>query len=152
MPSPDAPARRIALVVSRFNEFVTARLLEGARAALLTKGVRPDDLVEYWVPGAFEIPLVAAEIVRQGRADAVVCLGAVIRGETPHFDFVAAECARGVAEVARTSGVPVAFGVLTTETVEQAEARSGGRLGNKGHEAALAALDSLAVLGAVRRT
>lgn len=150
-PAPDVSGGpRIALVIARFNEFVTSRLLAGAREALLAKRIAPERLLEFWVPGAFEIPLVAEEIAHGGRADAIVCLGAVIRGETPHFDFVAGECARGVAQVARTHRIPVVFGVLTTDTVEQAEARAGGRLGNKGREAALAALDTLAVLGAVR--
>ncbi len=142
--------RRFALVVSRFNEFVTARLRDGARAALLRRGVREQDILELWVPGAFEIPFVAQEIARTSRFDAVICLGAVIRGETPHFDYVAGECARGVAEVGRTSGVPTVFGVLTTDTVDQARERAGGRFGNKGWDAANAAIDTVALLASVR--
>ena len=142
--------RRFALVVSRFNEFVTAKLRDGAREALLGRGVRESDILELWVPGAFEIPLVAQEIARTSRFDAVICLGAVIRGETPHFDYIAAECARGVAEVGRTSRVPTVFGVLTTDTVDQAQARAGGRLGNKGWDAANAALDTVSLLASVR--
>jgi 6,7-dimethyl-8-ribityllumazine synthase len=142
--------RRFALVVSRFNEFVTSKLRDGARDALLARGVRDQDIVELWVPGAFEIPLVAQEIVRTDRFDAVICLGAVIRGETPHFEYVAAECARGVAEVGRTSGIPTVFGVLTTDTVEQACARAGGKLGNKGWDAANAAIDTISLLASVR--
>jgi 6,7-dimethyl-8-ribityllumazine synthase len=142
--------RRFALVVSRFNEFVTAKLRDGAREALLARGVDQRDILELWVPGAFEIPLVAQEIARTSRFDAIICLGAVIRGETPHFDYIAAECARGVAEVGRTSGIPVVFGVLTTETVEQARARAGGKLGNKGWDAANAAIDTVSLLASVR--
>jgi 6,7-dimethyl-8-ribityllumazine synthase len=137
-------------VVSRFNEFVTAKLRDGAREALLARGVHERDILELWVPGAFEIPLVAQEIARTSRFDAIICLGAVIRGETPHFDYIAAECARGVAEVGRTSGIPVVFGVLTTETVEQASARAGGKLGNKGWDAAHAAIDTVSLLASVR--
>ena len=142
--------RRFALVVSRFNEFVTAKLRDGAREALLARGVREGDILELWVPGAFEIPLVAQEIARTSRFDGIICLGAVIRGETPHFDYIAAECARGVAEVGRSSGIPVVFGVLTTDSVEQARARAGGRLGNKGWDAANAALDTVSLLASVR--
>jgi 6,7-dimethyl-8-ribityllumazine synthase len=142
--------RRFALVVSRFNEFVTARLRDGAREALLARGVRDQDILELWVPGAFEIPIVALEIARTARFDAIICLGAVIRGETPHFDYVAGECARGVAEVGRMSGVPTVFGVLTTDTVEQARERAGGRLGNKGWDAANAAIDTAQLLASVR--
>lgn len=142
--------RRFALVVSRFNEFVTAKLRDGAREALLARSVREGDILELWVPGAFEIPLVAQEIARTGHFDAIICLGAVIRGETPHFDYIAAECARGVAEVGRTNGIPVVFGVLTTDTVDQARARAGGRLGNKGWDAANAALDTVSLLASVR--
>jgi 6,7-dimethyl-8-ribityllumazine synthase len=137
-------------VVSRFNEFVTAKLRDGAREALLARGADERNILELWVPGAFEIPLVAQEIARTSRFDAIICLGAVIRGETPHFDYIAAECARGVAEVGRTSGIPVVFGVLTTDTVEQASARAGGKLGNKGWDAANAAIDTVSLLASVR--
>ncbi len=142
--------RRIALVVARFNEFVTSRLRDGARDALRRHGVRDEDVTELWVPGAFEIPLVARAVAEAGGVDAVVCLGAVIRGETPHFEYVANECARGVADVSRDTGVPAIFGVLTTDTAAQANERAGGKLGNKGWDAALAALDVAATLASIR--
>lgn len=142
--------RRIALIVSRFNEFISVRLLEGARDALLGRGFPSENLPEFWVPGAFELPLVAQELARSEKFDAILCLGAVIRGDTPHFDYVCAECARGIADVSRAARLPVLFGVLTTDNVEQAEARAGGRLGNKGSECALAALAAMDVLTRVR--
>ncbi len=138
------------MVVARFNEFVTATLRDGARDALRRHGVRDEDVVEIWVPGAFEIPVVARALARAGRVDAIVCLGAVIRGETPHFAYVAGECARGVADISRETGIPATFGVLTTDTAEQARERAGGRLGNKGWDAALAALDVASTLASIR--
>jgi 6,7-dimethyl-8-ribityllumazine synthase len=147
---PSGHRRRIAIVVARFNEFVTSRLRDGARDALRKHGVGDEDVVELWVPGAFEIPVVARALARSGGVDAIVCLGAVIRGETPHFAYVAGECARGIADVARDTGVPATFGVLTTETAEQARERAGGKLGNKGWDAAVAALDVAATLASVR--
>lgn len=132
---------RIAIVVARFNEFVTSRLLQGAREALAQHGVRPQDITVVWAPGSFETPLVAQKLAQQGTVDAVVCLGAVIRGETAHFEYVAGEAARGIASVARKTGVPVLFGVLTTDTLDQALDRAGGKLGNKGYDAALAAIE-----------
>lgn len=130
---------RIAIVVSRFNERVTSKLLQGAREYLTEHGVR--DFKVFFCPGAFELPQVAGKLVRQNTWDAVVCLGAVIRGETSHFEYVASEAARGLQEVALRSGVPVAFGVLTTENERQALERAGGKLGNKGWEAAAVALE-----------
>ncbi len=132
---------RIALVVARFNEAVTVRLLSGARGALERHGVRDDDVDLAWVPGAFELPLVARRLAESHRYDAVVCLGAVIRGETAHFEFVAAEAARGVADVGRDTSVPAIFGVLTTDTLEQALERAGGKFGNKGYDAAVGAIE-----------
>ncbi|HEX7090490.1 MAG TPA: 6,7-dimethyl-8-ribityllumazine synthase [Longimicrobiales bacterium] len=132
---------RFAIVASRFNEAVTERLVEGARAALLEHGVAEEDVDTVSVPGAWELPMAVDRVVRTGRYAAVVAIGCVIRGETPHFDFIAAEAARGLAAVALTSGVPVTFGVLTTDTAEQAFARAGGEKGNKGRDAALAALE-----------
>jgi 6,7-dimethyl-8-ribityllumazine synthase len=133
--------RRIGVVVARFHEHVTAKLLEGAQDGLRSRGV-PDGSVDVaWVPGAFEVPLVAKRMATTGAYDAVVCLGAVVRGETAHFDLVAREAARGIGEVARETGVPVIFEVLATETLAQAEARAGGALGNRGRDAALAALE-----------
>jgi 6,7-dimethyl-8-ribityllumazine synthase len=143
--------RRVAIVAARYNELVTARLVEGALDALASHGVADDDLEVVWVPGAFEIALVADRLARSGRVDAVVCLGAVVRGETAHFDLVANEAARGIAEVGRRTGVPCIFEVLATEDLAQAEARAGGRLGNKGWEAAEAALEMASVLDTIEK-
>lgn len=137
----DGSNRRIAVVAARFNEVVTARLVEGAVAGLVKHGVDEGSIDVAWVPGAFEIPLVADRFARSGRYDAVVCLGAVIRGETAHFELVANEAARGIAVVTRETGVPVIFEVLATDDLAQAEARAGGAHGNKGWEAAEAALE-----------
>jgi 6,7-dimethyl-8-ribityllumazine synthase len=132
---------RFAIVVSRFNEFICARLLEGALDALVRHGARDEDLHVIRVPGAFEIPAMARWAAYSGRYDAVVCLGAVIRGATPHFEYVAAEAAKGVAHVALEAPVPVVFGVLTTDTIEQAIERAGSKVGNKGWDAAMAAME-----------
>jgi 6,7-dimethyl-8-ribityllumazine synthase len=137
---------RFALVAGRFNSFVTDRLVEGALDAIVRTGGDPDDVRIYKVPGAFEIPLVAKRLASSGRYDALVCLGAVIRGATPHFEFVAAEVAKGVAQVGLETGVPVAFGVLTTENLEQAIERAGSKAGNKGWEAAMAAIETVNLL------
>jgi 6,7-dimethyl-8-ribityllumazine synthase len=137
---PSGTGKRIAVVASRFNEHIVAKLVDGALAGLASHGVDGDDVDVAWVPGAFEIPLVAQRFAGSGRYDAVVCLGAVIRGDTYHFDLVANEAGRGVAEVARATGVPCVFEVLATENVAQAEARAGGSHGNKGWEAAEVAL------------
>jgi 6,7-dimethyl-8-ribityllumazine synthase len=143
---PAGHGRRIAIVVARFHEAVTSRLLSGALDGLRARGVDVDDVDVAWVPGAFEIPVVAKRFATTGRYDAVICLGAVVRGETAHFDLVAGEAARGVATVARETGVPAIFEVLATETLEQAEARAGGAHGNKGWDAAHAALEMADVL------
>jgi 6,7-dimethyl-8-ribityllumazine synthase len=137
----DGAGRRIGVVAARFNEIVTAKLVEGALAGLARHGVADDDVDVAWVPGAFEIPLVAARLARSGRYDALVCLGAVIRGETAHFELVANEAARGIAKVSLQTGVPVIFEVLATDDLPQAESRAGGAHGNKGWEAAEAALE-----------
>lgn len=142
----DARGRRFAIVVGRFNGIVTERLLEGARSALDRLGVAEDDVEVAWVPGAFEIPVVARRFARSGEVEAVICLGAVIRGETPHFDHVAGEAARGIQQVALATGVPCVFGVLTTENLEQALDRAGGKHGNKGWDAATAAVETAALL------
>lgn len=139
---------RFALIASRFNSFITDRLVEGALDAIVRTGGDPDAVRVYKVPGAFEIPLVAKRLAASGRFDAVVCLGAVIRGSTPHFDYVAAEVSKGVAQVALETGVPVSFGVLTTDTLEQAVERAGSKAGNKGSEAALAAVETVNLLRA----
>jgi 6,7-dimethyl-8-ribityllumazine synthase len=137
----DGSGKRAAIVAGRFNESITARLVEGAIQGLRAHGVADDAIDVAWVPGAFEIPLVAERFARSGRVDVVICLGAVIRGETAHFELVANEAARGIAEVARGAGIPVIFEVLATEDLAQAEARAGGSHGNKGYEAAEAALE-----------
>jgi 6,7-dimethyl-8-ribityllumazine synthase len=139
----------VAVAVSRFNASIGGRLLAGALLALERHGVRRGDITVAHVPGAFELPLVARRLAASGAHDAVVCLGAVIRGETPHFDYVAGEAARGIARVSETSGVPVLFGVLTADTLEQALARSGGRLGNRGADAALGAIEMATLLRAM---
>ncbi|MGH2698370.1 MAG: 6,7-dimethyl-8-ribityllumazine synthase [Actinomycetota bacterium] len=137
----DGKRLRIAVVASRFNETISKRLVEGALHALGQHGVADDDVSVTWVPGAFEIPAVAKRIASSGEVDAIVAIGAVIRGETAHFDYVAGPAATGVASVSLETGVPVAFGVLTTETTEQAAERAGGKLGNKGFEAAVTAIE-----------
>ncbi len=136
----DASGLKFGIVVSRFNEFITEHLLNGAVDVLVKHGANKEDIEIVRVPGAFEIPLIAKKLCSRGN-DAVVCLGAVIRGGTPHFDYVAGEAARGVAMVAREADIPVMFGVLTTDDVEQAAERAGGKCGNKGEEAALAAIE-----------
>lgn len=143
---PVGEGRRVAVVVARFHEQVTAKLLEGALAGLRSHGVADDAVDVAWVPGAFEIALVANRMASTGAYDAVVCLGAIVRGETAHFDLIATEAARGVAEVGRETGVPVIFEVLATETLAQAEARAGGAHGNRGWDAAEAALEMADVL------
>jgi 6,7-dimethyl-8-ribityllumazine synthase len=136
-----AAGRRFGIAVSRFNGNITSRLLEGALEALRARGAADGDLTVVYVPGAFELPLAALQLARKGNVHAVICLGAVVRGETPHFEYVAAEAAAGIGAVARECGLPVIFGVVTADTMEQALARAGGDAGNKGTEAALAALE-----------
>lgn len=137
----DAKGLRVGLLVSRFNSFVSDRLLEGALDALLRHGAEQDSLEVVRVPGAFEIPAAAKQMAGAGRYDAIVCLGAVIRGSTPHFDYVCAEVSKGVATVAMDAGIPVSFGVLTTDTLEQAIERAGSKAGNKGFDAAMTAIE-----------
>jgi 6,7-dimethyl-8-ribityllumazine synthase len=139
--SPRGQGRRCAVVVSRFNEMITHRLLDGALDALVRHGVAFDDIDVFWVPGAWELPLAARRVAGTDRYEAVVALGAVIRGDTPHFEFVAGEASRGLAVASADFDVPVAFGLLTCDTMAQAEARAGGEHGNKGWDAALAALE-----------
>ena len=133
--------RKIGIVVARFNSFISERLLEGAIDSLVRSGVATEDIVVARVPGAYEIPLVAQRMARSGRHEAIICLGAVIRGATPHFDYVAGEVAKGTAQVMLDTSIPVLFGVLTTETIEQAIERAGTKAGNKGADAALCALE-----------
>jgi 6,7-dimethyl-8-ribityllumazine synthase len=137
----DAKGLRVGLLVSRFNSFVSERLVEGAIDALLRHGGEQEDVSVVRVPGAFEIPPTAQQMAASGRYDAIFCLGAVIRGATPHFEYVSAEVSKGVASVAIDSGVPVTFGVLTTDTIEQAIERAGSKAGNKGFDAAMAAIE-----------
>jgi 6,7-dimethyl-8-ribityllumazine synthase len=137
----DGSGLRIAVVVARFNHLISVRLLEAALDELAKAGTRPEDIHVAWVPGAFEIPLAARELARSGRYHALLTLGAVVRGGTPHFDYVCRGVTDGLCEVMQTTGVPIAFGVLTTDDVDQALARAGGEHGNKGQEAALAALE-----------
>jgi 6,7-dimethyl-8-ribityllumazine synthase len=143
--------RRFALVVSRFNDFVTSRLQRSALQELAERGVAQGDVDVIRVPGAFELPLAAQVAAQGGRYAAVICLGAVIRGATAHFDFVAGECARGIAQVGLESGVPTIFGVLTTDTPDQALERAGGALGDRGRDAARAALEMADLLDVLRR-
>jgi 6,7-dimethyl-8-ribityllumazine synthase len=146
-----AAGLRFAIVVSRFNSFITERLLAGAMDALARTGADAGQIDTVRVPGAWEIPLVAAELARQHRYDAVICLSAVIRGETPHFDYVAGEAAKGIAHAAAETGVPVAFGVVTANTMEQAIDRAGGKSGNKGFDAAMTAVEMAHLMRALRQ-
>jgi len=132
---------RFGLVVSRFNEFITKKLLEGAQDALLRHGVSEDDIDIAWVPGSFEIPLVAKKLAQTKRYDAVICLGAVVRGATPHFEYIAAEVTKGIAKVGLETGLPVGYGVITADTLEQAIERAGTKAGNKGFDAAVNAIE-----------
>jgi 6,7-dimethyl-8-ribityllumazine synthase len=148
---PDGQGLRVGVVVARFNQAVTDALLAGALEALGKHGVAEDEVDVAIVPGAFELPLCAQRLAATGRYDALVCLGAVVRGETPHFDYVASEAARGVGEVSRRYDLPVSFGILTTDDMEQALARAGGGHGNRGYDAAVTALEMVHVLRAVHR-
>lgn len=132
---------RFAIVVSRFNEFITGRLLAGALDALERHGVKEEDVTVAWVPGAFEIPLVAKQLAGKGTFNAVICLGAVIRGATPHFEYVAAEVAKGIAQVGLATAVPAIYGIVTADTLEQAIERAGSKAGNRGWEAAVTAIE-----------
>lgn len=143
--------RRIGIVVSRFNEFITRQLLEGARDCLLRHGVDDGAIDVAWVPGAMEISLIAKRMAATGLYDAVICLGAVIRGATPHFEYVSSSVAGGVASASLDTGVPIVFGVLTTDTIEQAVERAGTKAGNKGYDAALAALEMASLVEAIQR-
>lgn len=132
---------RVGIVAARFNEFITSRLLGEAMDALLRHDVSEDDVHVAWVPGAFEIPLVASKMAKSGKYDAVICLGAVIRGSTSHYDYVCNEVSKGIAAVSLESGIPVLFGVLTTENIEQAIERAGTKAGNKGYDCAVSAIE-----------
>ena len=145
----DARGKRIALVASRFNEFFTRELLAGAQDCLLRHGVPEQDIDTAWVPGSFELPLGAQRLARSGRYAAVICLGCLVQGDTPHFQLVAAEVTKGIAQVGLETGVPVVFGVVTAETLEQAVERSGTKAGNRGFDAALSALELIDLLAQV---
>lgn len=132
---------KIAIVVARFNEFITSKLLSGCIDCLIRHEAADEDLTVAWVPGAFEIPMAAKKLAESGKYDAVICLGAVIRGATPHFDYVCAEASKGIAQVSMQTGVPVAFGVLTTESIQQAVERAGTKAGNKGVDCAMTAME-----------
>jgi 6,7-dimethyl-8-ribityllumazine synthase len=136
-----AKGLKFAIIVSRFNDFITGKLLDGAVDALLRHGAKDEDIDVVKVPGAFEIPLAAKKVAEKGSYNAVICLGTVIRGATPHFDYVASEVSKGVASVSLDTGVPIAFGVLTTDTIEQAVERAGTKSGNKGFDAAVTAIE-----------
>ena len=141
-----AEGKNFGIVIARFNSFIAERLLEGALDTLMRSGVKDKEIEVARVPGAFEIPLVAQKMVKSGRYDAVICLGAVIRGSTPHFDFVANEATKGIAQASMESGVPIIFGVLTTDSIEQAIERAGSKAGNKGSECAATAIEMVNLL------
>ena len=137
---------KIGIVAARFNEFITAKLLSGALDGLKRHDVAEEDIAIAWVPGAFEIPLVASKMAHSGHYDAIICLGAVIRGNTSHYDYVCSEVSKGIAQVSLSSGVPVMFGVLTTENIEQAVERAGTKAGNKGFDCAVSAIEMVNLL------
>ncbi len=137
----NAQGLRVAIVVSRFNDLITSRLLDGALDALLRTGADDEDIHVFRVPGSFEIPVVARRLAQQGKWDAVVCLGALVRGDTPHFDLISAEVTKGIAQSSMETGVPMTFGVITADTVEQAVNRAGLKSGNKGFDAAMSAIE-----------
>ena len=140
---------KVGIVASRFNEFITSKLLSGAMDGLLRHDVREEDVHVAWVPGAFEIPLIASKMAKSGRYDAVICLGAVIRGSTSHYDYVCSEASKGIAAVSLETGIPVMFGVLTTENIEQAIERAGTKAGNKGYECAEGAIEMVNLIRAL---
>jgi len=142
----DAQGLKFAIVVGRFNDLITGKLLEGAIDCIVRHGGSEDNITVIKVPGSFEIPLVAKKAAKSGKYDAVICLGAVIRGSTPHFEYVAAEVTKGIALVSLETEVPVAYGILTTDTIEQAVERAGAKMGNKGFEAALTAIEMVNVI------
>ncbi|MCC8059989.1 MAG: 6,7-dimethyl-8-ribityllumazine synthase [Clostridiales bacterium] len=146
-----AQEMRIGIVAARFNEFITSKLVDGAIDGLTRHGVAEDDIEVAWVPGAFEIPLIASKMEKSGRYDAVIALGAVIRGSTSHYDYVCNEVSKGIATVSLNSGIPVLFGVLTTENIEQAIERAGTKAGNKGYDCALSAIEMVNLIRKIER-
>jgi 6,7-dimethyl-8-ribityllumazine synthase len=141
-----AKGLKFCIIVSRFNEFITNKLLDGARDALLRHGVKEDDIDVIKVPGSFEIPIIAKKMALKGICNAIICLGTIIRGATPHFEYIAAEVSKGIASVSLETGVPVAFGVITSDTIEQAIERAGTKSGNKGWDAAITAIEMVQLL------
>jgi len=137
----DAKGLKVAVIASRFNDFITDRLIDGAVDCLVRHGADEDQIVVYRVPGSFELPLAAQKVVSAGNVDTVICLGALIRGQTPHFDFIASEVTKGIAQISLDSGIPVTFGVITADSLEQAVDRAGAKVGNKGFEAASGAIE-----------
>jgi len=144
-----AKGKKFAVVASRFNDFITKKLLEGALDAINRHGGDKDQVQIVWVPGAFEIPVIANKLAKSGKFDAVICLGTVIRGSTPHFDYIANEVAKGIAHVGLATGVPVSFGIITADSLEQALERAGTKQGNKGADAALSAIEMVNVIGQI---
>ncbi|MBO5621292.1 MAG: 6,7-dimethyl-8-ribityllumazine synthase [Butyrivibrio sp.] len=142
---------KVGIVVARFNEFITSKLLGGAIDALKRENVKDDDIEVAWVPGAFEIPLIAKKMAECGRYEAIICLGAVIRGATSHYDYVCSEVSKGIAQVSMNAGIPVMFGVLTTDTIEQAVERAGTKAGNKGFECAQGAIEMVNLIRAIEQ-
>lgn len=145
----NAKGKKFGIVISRFNELISSQLLAGAKDCLLRHDCKEEDITAVWVPGSYEIPLAAKKMAKSKKYDAVICLGAVIRGGTPHFDYIAAEVSKGVAQVGLESGLPVIFGVLTTDTIEQALERAGTKAGNKGWDAALSAIEMVNLFGKI---
>lgn len=140
---------KFGLVISRFNEFISKKLLEGAQDALLRHGVKEEDIEIAWTPGSFEIPLVASKLAQTKKYDAVICLAAVVRGGTPHFEYIAAEVTKGIAKVGLETGLPVIYGVITADTLEQAIERAGTKMGNKGFDAAMSAIEMANLLRSI---
>ncbi len=147
----NASGLKFAIVVSRFNEFITNRLWSGAQDCLIRHGATEDAIHLAWVPGAMEIPMIAQELAKSGNYDAVLCLGCVIRGSTPHFDYVAAEVSKGIAQCSLNTGIPVVFGVITSDTIEQAIERAGTKSGNKGWDAALTGIEMAQLISQIRK-
>ena len=142
---------KVGIVAARFNEFIVSKLVAGARDGLLRHDVKDEDIDLAWVPGAFEIPLIASKMAKSGKYDAVICLGAVIRGATSHYDYVCSEVSKGIASVSLTSDIPVMFGVLTTDNIEQAIERAGTKAGNKGYDCAVGAIEMINLIKAIEK-
>ena len=143
--------KRFGLVLSRFNDFITQRLKDGAVDTLLRHGVKDGEIEMAWVPGSFEIPAIALKMARTGRYDAILCLGCVIRGDTPHFDYIASEVAKGIAQINLTTSIPAIFGIITADTIEQAVERAGTKAGNKGRDAALSAIEMVNLYSKIKK-